>query len=278
MTIRKWTITKGEMWTEQDEALKTKVCVIGTTAAEGLFGDADPIGRIVRIGRSPYRVIGLLGSRGNSPGGDDQDDRIMMPIGSFRSRVMHTSPGRADQLVISATSEQTTDRAEQEIESILRQRHKIQPGREPDFQIHNMAEFKEAQAAMMNTIAILLSSVAAISLIVGGIGVMNIMLVSVAERTREIGIRMSIGARMRDIRSQFLVEAQVLCLFGGLLGAALGLGATALVGSATGWPLHPSLKALGLGLLVSVIIGTIFGFLPARRAARLDPIDALRTE
>jgi putative ABC transport system permease protein len=277
LPIRRFEVAKGATWTESDELLKTKVCVIGATVVLNLFGTDDPIGRIIRIGRSPYTVVGVMASRGTSPFGDDQDDRVMMPIGSFRARVMHTSPGRADQLIISATSDQTVGRAKAQIESILRQRHHVEPGRE-DFEVNSQAEMREATEAIMSTLSALLLSVAGVSLLVGGIGVMNIMLVSVAERTREIGIRMSIGAREGDILVQFLVEAIALAMMGGLLGIAAGSGLTLAIGRAFSSSMAPSAKALGVAVATSLSIGTFFGFLPAWRAAKLDPIAALRVE
>jgi putative ABC transport system permease protein len=275
--IRRFAIGKGSLWTESDELVKTKVCVIGETVATGLFGNEDPVGRTVRIGRSPYRIVGVLEARGSSPFGDDQDDRVLLPIGSFRARVMHTSPGRADQLIVGATSPQTVNRAKEQIESILRQRHRLEPGRD-DFQVSSQAEMRETQEAITSTLGALLLGVAAISLVVGGVGVMNIMLVSVAERTREIGIRMSIGARATDILVQFIVEAIVLTLIGGLLGVALGSAATFGLGRALSMPMAPSPGWLGFALGVSAVIGLVFGFLPALRASALDPIAALRVE
>ena len=276
--VRRFTIARGENWTESDELLKTKVCVIGQTVATNLFGTDDPIGRTIRIGRSPYRVIGLLTPRGSGTFGEDQDDRVMMPIGSYRARVLHTSPGRVDELMISAASEQTVDRAKAQIQSILRQRHHIEPGGRDDFEIRTQADMRATTDAILGTLSLLGIAVAAISLLVGGVGVMNIMLVSVAERTREIGIRMSIGARERDILVQFLVEAVVLTLIGGLLGILVGAAGAFGIGRALDLAMVPSPRAIAVAVATSVFIGTIFGFLPAWRAAKLDPIAALRVE
>jgi putative ABC transport system permease protein len=275
--IRRWEIGSGTNWSESDELLKTKVCLIGHTVATNLFGTLDPVGQTIRIGQSPYRVLGVLKARGTSMFGDDQDDRVMMPIGSFRARVMHTSPGRTDQLIVGATSDQTVNRAKEQIENVLRQRHRLEPGRD-DFQVNSQAEMRDTMDAIFATLRALLFSVAGISLLVGGIGVMNIMLVSVAERTREIGIRMSIGARERDILVQFLVEAIALTLVGGLLGIVFGAVLSVALGRALDMHMAPSAWALEIAVTTSIGIGTVFGFLPAWRAAKLDPIAALRVE
>jgi putative ABC transport system permease protein len=278
LQIKRYAIARGEAWTDTDELLKTKVCIVGQTVATNLFGSEDPVGRTIRIGRSPYRVVGLLASKGSSTFGDDQDDVLMMAAGSYRARVMHMPPGRADELLFSATSEQTVDHARHQIESILRQRHHIALGARDDFMIRTQADARERTTNILNMLSMFGLAVAAISLLVGGVGVMNIMLVSVAERTREIGIRMSIGARERDILVQFLVEAVALTLIGGVLGIVVGgLGAVG-IGRALDLPMAPSLQAVVVAVATSAVIGTVFGFLPAWRAAKLDPIAALRVE
>ena len=276
--IRKFEIAKGDLWVESDETLKTKVCVLGPTVAQNLFGTDDPIGHVIRVGRAPYRVVGVTKARGTSMFGEDQDDRIFVPIGSFRARIMPTAPGRVDQLIVAATSEETTDRAQAQVDSILRQRHHIAEGRDPDYQVSSQGELRSAQQAITGALSALLLGVAAVSLVVGGIGVMNIMLVSVAERTREIGIRLSIGARERDILVQFLVEAIILSLFGGLLGLLFGSAVVLGLGRAMDWPMAPNALAVIMAVLTSGGIGVTFGYLPARRAAKLDPIEALRVE
>jgi putative ABC transport system permease protein len=201
-----------------------------------------------------------------------------MPVTSFRARILKTPPDFAGVLMISATSAETTERAVRQIDSILRQRHHIAEGRRPDFEIHTQKEFQAMQSVIYNLLTLLLVAVAAISLFVGGIGVMNIMLVSVTERTREIGIRMAIGARAHDIRTQFLVEAIALALLGGILGAMLGIGAIAIISRVLDWKMAVSPLALGVSIGTSALTGIAFGFFPARRAAQLDPIEALRHE
>jgi putative ABC transport system permease protein len=252
--------------------------VLGSTVKKKLFGNEDPIGRTVRIGRYPFFVTGVLETKGEGPFGGDQDDLVVMPITSFRARILKVSPDFAGVLMISATSAETTDRAVKQIDSILRQRHRIADGTQPDFEIHTQNEFQEMQAVIYNLMTLLLVAVAAISLFVGGIGVMNIMLVSVTERTREIGIRMAIGARAHDIRTQFLVEAIALTLLGGVSGALLGIGAVAIVSRALEWKMAVSPIALAVSIGTSGLTGVAFGFFPARRAAHLDPIEALRHE
>jgi putative ABC transport system permease protein len=276
--IRNWNVIRGSLWTDHDEVLKTKTCVIGTTIQKKLFGSEDPIGRTIRIGRYPFRVLGVMETKGDAPFGGDQDDIILMPVTSFRARILKTPPDFAGVLMISATSAETTERAVRQIDSILRQRHHIAEGRRPDFEIHTQKEFQAMQSVIYNLLTLLLVAVAAISLFVGGIGVMNIMLVSVTERTREIGIRMAIGARAHDIRTQFLVEAIALALLGGILGAMLGIGAIAIISRVLDWKMAVSPLALGVSIGTSALTGIAFGFFPARRAAQLDPIEALRHE
>jgi putative ABC transport system permease protein len=276
--IRNWKTTSGGLWTRSDESTKAKVCVIGRTVKERLFGDSDAVGRSVRIGRYVFRVLGVLDTKGEAAFGGDQDDVLLMPIGSMRARVMRTAPGFAGVLMLSSTSAETTDRAVQQADAILRQRHRIGPGREPDFGILTQKQFQQMQSAIYGVLTMLLIAIAAISLVVGGIGIMNIMLVNVTERTREIGIRMAIGAREGDIRTQFLVEAVVLSVLGGLVGVGVGLAAIWGLGSTLGWPMEMSGVALSLSLGTSAATGIAFGFFPARRAAKLDPIVALRHE
>jgi putative ABC transport system permease protein len=276
--VRKWRVAKGELWQESDELVKAKACVLGATVATKLFDESDAIGRIVRINRVPFRVIGVFEERGSSLMGTDQDDRVYMPLGAFRAHISPTPPGRVETILAGATLPETTTHAEAQIKAILRQRHHIADGLPDDFRTSSQAEMRDTQGTIMKALSALLLGVAAISLVVGGIGVMNIMLVSVAERTREIGIRMSIGARERDILLQFLVEAVVLSTLGGLAGAAIGMGATVGIGTLLHWNMIPSPIALAGAVATSGGIGVAFGYLPARRAARLDPIEALRAE
>jgi putative ABC transport system permease protein len=276
--VRGFTFAKGESWTESDEQLKTKVCVIGDAVREALFGTGEAVGQYVRIGRYPYRIIGVLAKKGNSPFGEDQDDRLLMPIGSFRARVLPMPPGRVMTLMASASSELTADRAVQQITEILRQRHHIQLEDESDFAVRNPLELRRSLEKIFNTLTVLLSAIAGVSLLVGGVGVMNIMLVSVTERTREIGIRMAIGATAADILVQFLVEAVTLCMFGGLVGTLLGIGTIRLINVAADLKMAVPVPAIIAAVGTSAGIGVLFGFLPARRAALMDPITALRNE
>jgi putative ABC transport system permease protein len=276
--VRNWAVASGAEWEEHDETTKAKVCVLGSTVADKLFGAEDPVGRTVRLGPHIFRVVGVLESKGEAPFGGDQDNMVLMPIGSMRGRVLRTAPGFAGILLVSATSDETTKRAVAQIEAILRQRHRIADGAEPDFWIRTQQEFQQMQSAIYGLLTVLLVCIAAVSLVVGGIGVMNIMLVSVAERTREIGIRMAIGARANDIMIQFLTEALALALLGGIAGGVFGVIAIRVLSDTLGWPMKLDPVALAIAVSTSALTGILFGFMPARRAARLDPIVALRHE
>jgi putative ABC transport system permease protein len=276
--IRGFRVQRGELWSEQDEKLKARVCLLGPTVATALFGDEDPVGRAVRIGRNTFRVVGLLETRGTSPFGEDEDDRVMMPIGSFRGRVQPTSPGRVDFIIASATTASATDRATKQITEILRQRHRLAEERDNDFVVRTQAEFKEKQEAITSMLSMLLLGVAAVSLVVGGIGVMNVMLVSVAERIAEIGLRLAVGAPRTAIRNQFLLEALLLSLLGGLLGLAFGGGLVVALARALSWPTTITGSMVGLAIGTSSVVGVLFGYWPAHSASNLDPITALRRE
>ncbi|HLK40857.1 MAG TPA: ABC transporter permease [Polyangiaceae bacterium] len=278
LLVRNWSVERGSQWTVHDEATRAKVVLLGATVAKNLFGSDDPVGQTVRIGRYPFRVLGVLATKGQAPFGVDQDEVLLMPSSSFRSRVMHTPPGFAGVLMASATSASTTDRAVSQIQGILTQRHRIENGRRPDFVVRTQKQASDLQGIIYEIVTNLLFFVALVSLVVGGIGIMNIMLVSVTERTREIGIRMAIGAREGDIRMQFLVEAVALSLFGGVSGIVAAGAIVAALQPLLGWPMPVSAGAVVVGVGASAATGIAFGFLPARRAAQLDPIVALRHE
>jgi putative ABC transport system permease protein len=277
--VRDWPAAEGQLFSESEVRVAAKVCVIGQTVRENLFEPGeDPIGRTIRLGKMPCTVVAVLQSKGQSSFGQDQDDTIIVPISTFRARVSRRPGREVNQVLVSARDPQVTRRAERAITALLRQRHRIAPGADNDFSVRNMADlarsFDEQRAAM----TFLLLSVASISLLVGGIGVMNIMLVSVTERTREIGIRLAIGARARDILAQFLVESVVLAAIGGLAGLGLGVFASYLLGRSTEWSVRIQPESAVLAVAVAGGIGVVFGFFPARRAAKLDPIVALRHE
>ncbi len=279
LAIKGFSLVDGAPFSPSDLRTKAKVVILGETVKRELFGSSvDVVGEYVRIGKHPFRVVGVLSEKGQSPFGEDQDNRVIMPIGTFRARVVRAAPGRVQMILAQSSDERTVDRATKQIESILRQRHKIDPEDEPDFGVRTQSEIRKSNEATFATLTALLSSVAAISLLVGGIGVMNVMLVSVTERTREIGIRMAIGAQRADILIQFLIEAIVLSMLGGVLGLALGLGGVALLARSLSWPFVIPMEAVVASLVTSAGVGIVFGFLPARRASKLDPIDALRYE
>lgn len=276
--VRGWKITDGEAWSPSAESVGEKVCVIGVETRKKLFGTQDPIGRQIRIGRFYFQVIGLLEEKGQSPFGQNQDEIVVIPITTMRASVVRARPNEVNAILLSASSPETTMQAKRQAELILRDRHKIGEGQDDDFEIRSQKEFQDLQDTIFGYLTKLLIGVAAVSLVVGGIGVMNIMLVSVAERTREIGIRMAIGAREADILIQFLVEALVLASIGGLMGSLFGALLIAGFAKALSWKIGMDGATLLLALGTSSTIGLLFGFLPARRAARMDPIKALGRE
>jgi putative ABC transport system permease protein len=276
--VRAWNTSIGSIFTDADMRISAKVCVIGETVRTNLFGTENPVGRAIRIGRMPCTVVGVLASKGQSSFGQDQDDTVLVPISTFRARIAHRPGREVNMIMLSARDPLVTHRAEVATTALLRQRHHLQPGTENDFTVRNLADLAQTFDEQRAALTFLLLAVASISLLVGGIGVMNIMLVSVTERTREIGIRLAIGARARDILAQFLVESVVLSGLGGLVGLLLGWGVGQILGKTTGWSIKLQPDSAILAVAVSGGIGVIFGFFPARRAAQLDPIEALRHE
>jgi putative ABC transport system permease protein len=276
LTLREWDLDEGIMFGEQDVRAAAKVCILGRTTADKLFPDEDPIGKTLRIKNVPVRVLGILKRKGVSMMGSDQDDTVIVPYTTAMKRLAGVTTLRS--INVSATSADQLATVQNAIAELLRQRHRIQAGRDDDFIMRNQQEIAEAQTATTEVMTALLAGVAIISLIVGGIGIMNIMLVSVTERTREIGIRMAVGARGHDILLQFLVEAVTLSSIGGLLGIGLGMGGAKMLTIMKNWPTQVSLNSVVIAFVFSAAVGIFFGFYPARKASQLDPIDALRYE
>lgn len=274
--IRSWNISSGEFFTKADVSNATRVCVIGQTIVDKLFAGVDPIGQTIRLRNLAFRVVGVMAPKGQNSYGQDQDDTIMIPYTAAQKKLLSIT--HIHFAMVSAISENTTYTAQNEIIALLRERHKLTANEENDFTVRNMTDVSEAAEESNRILTILLGSIASVSLIVGGIGIMNIMLVSITERTREIGIRMAIGARSSQIRLQFLIEAIVLSVIGGLIGIALGVGIAFGISAGFGWPTLISKTAIIISVIFSITIGVFFGFYPAHKAASLDPIDALRYE
>ena len=281
LEARDWPLAAGRPFEATDLAGSTKVGLIGQTVALQLFGDQDPIDQVIRVGKVPITVIGVLDRKGQNSMGQDQDDVVIVPISTFRNRIQSWGSGRLKRIgsiSVKVREGQSMQVAEEGIRELMRQRHKLQPGADDDFTIRNLTEVLQAQEASSRVMGLLLAAVAGVSLLVGGIGIMNIMLVSVTERTREIGLRKAVGARGRDILSQFLIEAVTLSLVGGVIGIVLGAAATWAVATFAEWPVAIGPGSILLAVGFSAAVGVFFGFYPARRAAALLPIQALRYE
>jgi putative ABC transport system permease protein len=281
MTIRDSSMMSGQFFTAQDVDAAAKAAVLGETVARNLFGDSDPTGQVVIIKNVPFTVVGVLTPKGQSPTGQDQDDVILLPISTAKQKVLGANKANAKavgSLMVQAIGPQAMDQALQEMTALLRERHRILPGLEDDFTVRNLTEVFAAQETSAQVMSILLGAIASVSLIVGGIGIMNIMLVSVTERTREIGLRQAVGAKTRDILTQFLVEAVTLSLLGGIMGIVVGLAASLLIAHFAQWSTQVSPLSVLMAFVFSALVGVFFGYYPARKAAYLDPIEALRYE
>ena len=274
--IRDWQVVDGRFLHEGDMESAAKVAVIGETVARQLFGNDNPIDAVIRIRNIPFRVVGVLSPKGQTGQGTDQDDTVMIPYTTMQKRLMRIT--WLQSIVVKAVNAERVQEAQEQITLLLRQRHRIGQDREDDFNVRNLSDIAEAAQTTARVMAVLLGSVASISLLVGGIGIMNIMLVSVTERTREIGIRMAVGARSRDIMLQFLVEAVVMAATGGLIGIILGIGSSEVLKEWAQWPTLISPAIVAVAFLFSGAVGVFFGFYPAKKAANLDPIEALRYE
>jgi len=277
--VRDWIIVSGRNLTQSDVDGATKNCLIGRTVVDNLFGADDPVGKVVRIKKIPFTVVGVLGGKGQSPQGQDQDDVIYVPIRTAQRKLLGSQfPNSVGAIMVQAKSAEVLNLAQEEVTALLNQRHRIGPSREIDYTIRNLSELLAVREQSSKVMSMLLGAVASISLFVGGIGIMNIMLVSVTERTREIGIRIAIGAKRRDIMLQFLTEAVLLTTFGGIIGIILGVAGARIVAALVGWPTLISLDAVIIAFAFSAGVGVFFGFYPARKAASLNPIEALRYE
>ncbi len=276
LDIQDYTLDEGRNISEKDLTSKDRVCVIGQTIVENLFPDGNALGKIIRINKAPFKIIGILKEKGQSAGGQDQDDVVFVPLTTAQNRMMGIT--YINRLMIQAENEDVINDVQADVEQVLRTRHRIKPGGDDDFTVRNLAALMDTMMETANTITVLLGCIAAISLLVGGIGIMNIMLVSVTERTREIGIRKALGATYNNILLQFLIEAMVIGVFGGLIGVVLGVGSSYAISYFAEWKTVISIPTIVIAVVFSVGIGLFFGIYPARKAALLDPIDALRYE
>jgi putative ABC transport system permease protein len=281
LIIRDASLSSGRPFTDQDVDSAAKVAVLGQTVVQNLFDGGDPVDQVIRIRNVPFTVVGVLTPKGQSPGGQDQDDVILVPISTAKRTLTGASRANARSvgtIMVQAFAPAAMDEALHQTEVLLRQRHRLQPDQEDDFTVRNLSEVFDAQESSARVMSLLLGAIASVSLIVGGIGIMNIMLVSVTERTREIGLRAALGARMRDIMAQFLVEAATLAALGGVVGILLGVTASVLISHFAGWSTLISPGAVLLAFVFSALVGISFGYYPARKAALLDPVVALRYE
>jgi putative ABC transport system permease protein len=279
LAVRDWPLSEGRPFTEQEVGSASKVCLLGRTVVENLFGSMDPVGQVVRIKKVPFFVIGVLADKGQSPRGQDQDDTIFIPVTTAQKRLFGTAfPGMVRIIMVEARSAADLPSAERQINELLRQRHHIGQKEENDFTVRNLTQYMEAAEQSSRVMTLLLGAIASVSLLVGGIGIMNIMLVSVTERTREIGIRMAVGARTWDIRLQFVIEALTLSLTGGVAGIVAGVSGSKVLSMLAGWSTVVSPFSVFLAFGFSGLVGIFFGFYPAYKASLLDPIEALRYE
>ncbi|MGH7835149.1 MAG: ABC transporter permease [Candidatus Binatia bacterium] len=274
--VRDWQLSDGRFLHDGDVESAAKIVLLGQTVADNLFGNDDPMDAVIRIRNIPFRVVGVLAPKGQSSQGTDQDDTVIIPYTTMQKRLMRIT--HVQSIMVSAISADRVPEAQEQIAALLRQRHRIGPDRDDDFTIRNLSDIAEAATSSAGVMAVLLGTVASISLVVGGIGIMNIMLVSVTERTREIGIRMAVGARSRDIMLQFLVEAVVMAATGGILGIFVGIGSSEILNYWAQWPILIDPGIVAIAFIFSGAVGVFFGFYPARKAAHLDPIEALRYE
>jgi putative ABC transport system permease protein len=279
LDVRDWPLSSGRPFTNQDVKSATKVCLLGQTVVDNLFGDENPVGKIIRIKAVPFTVVGVLAPKGQSPRGQDEDDTIDIPVTTAQKKLFGTAfPGMVRIIMVKAKTEQDLGPAEQQINELLRQRHHIGPKQDNDFTVRNLTQMMQAAEQSTKVMTLLLGAIASVSLLVGGIGIMNIMLVSVTERTREIGIRMAIGAKTWDIRLQFVIEALILSLTGGVAGIIVGVSGSEILAMVAGWTTVVSPFSVLMAFGFSGLVGIFFGFYPAYKASLLNPIDALRYE